>query len=57
MEFVDRHIGPRDADVSAMARAVGYEDLDALISAVVPDAIASPSATAGNRGAQGRRHG
>jgi glycine dehydrogenase len=40
MEFVDRHIGPRDADVIAMAQELGFEDADALIASVVPEVIA-----------------
>jgi glycine dehydrogenase len=40
MEFVGRHIGPRDADVAAMAQELGYADVDALIAAVVPNVIA-----------------
>jgi glycine dehydrogenase len=37
--FVPRHIGPSDADVSAMLHAVGYPTLDAFIDATIPEAI------------------
>jgi glycine dehydrogenase len=34
--FIERHIGPSDADVRAMLEALGYASLDALIDATVP---------------------
>jgi glycine dehydrogenase len=34
--FVERHIGPSDADVHAMLDSLGYASLDALIDATVP---------------------
>jgi len=34
--FVSRHNGPRDADVAAMLKVLGYGSLDAFIAAVVP---------------------
>jgi glycine dehydrogenase len=37
--FVDRHIGPRDADIAAMLGELGLASLDALVEAAVPDAI------------------
>jgi glycine dehydrogenase len=37
--FADRHIGPSDDDIAAMAAALGYPSLDALIDTVVPEAI------------------
>jgi glycine dehydrogenase len=37
--FIPRHIGPNANDVSAMARAIGYDSLDALIDATVPESI------------------
>src|ERR1700723_414214 len=37
--FVPRHIGPRPHDAEEMARYLGYESLDALIDAVVPENI------------------
>ncbi|HEX7740031.1 MAG TPA: aminomethyl-transferring glycine dehydrogenase [Marmoricola sp.] len=39
--FADRHIGPRDDDVQRMLKAVGFDTLDALMSAAVPAGIAS----------------
>ena len=41
MEFVDRHIGPDQGDLSAMASELGYPSVEALIDAVVPATIAS----------------
>ncbi|MEO5917928.1 MAG: aminomethyl-transferring glycine dehydrogenase, partial [Candidatus Limnocylindrales bacterium] len=38
-EFVDRHVGPDDADVAAMLEAIGASSLDELIRATVPSAI------------------
>ncbi|MGH7703704.1 MAG: aminomethyl-transferring glycine dehydrogenase, partial [Gemmatimonadales bacterium] len=37
--FVDRHIGPRRADVRAMLKTLGYDSLDGFIDAIVPDDI------------------
>ncbi|HKS07038.1 MAG TPA: aminomethyl-transferring glycine dehydrogenase [Gemmatimonadaceae bacterium] len=37
--FIPRHIGPDDADVSAMLGALGFDALDDCISATIPDAI------------------
>ncbi|RIQ34792.1 aminomethyl-transferring glycine dehydrogenase [Jiangella rhizosphaerae] len=37
--FVARHVGPRDEEIAKMLDAVGYETLDALVEAAVPDAI------------------
>src|SRR5688500_1229751 len=37
--FVPRHIGPSDADVQAMLELLGYESLDSLIDAAVPQRI------------------
>ena len=41
--FVDRHIGPNDAEIAQMLRVVGHDSLDALTDAIVPGAIKSPS--------------
>jgi glycine dehydrogenase len=38
-QFVDRHIGPTEADIQQMLAALGYENLDALIAAAVPPTI------------------
>ncbi len=37
--FSDRHIGPREEDVRQMLDTMGYDSLDALIDAVVPEDI------------------
>ncbi|MGH8111584.1 MAG: aminomethyl-transferring glycine dehydrogenase [Rhodanobacteraceae bacterium] len=37
--FIARHIGPDDAEISTMLKAVGYDSLDALTDAIVPAAI------------------
>ncbi len=37
--FVSRHIGPRPDDVREMAETLGYDSLDQLIDAVVPEDI------------------
>ena len=39
--FVDRHIGPRQADLDAMLRALSCRDMDDLIGRAVPDSIRS----------------
>jgi len=38
-EFVDRHVGPGEADVEAMLAVIGRATLDGLIEATVPSAI------------------
>lgn len=38
--FVDRHIGPDDAQVSLMLRELGSQSLESFISQVVPESIA-----------------
>lgn len=37
--FVPRHIGPTDADVQAMLDLLGFDSLDELIDATVPESI------------------
>ncbi len=37
--FAQRHIGPRAADVEEMLSTLGYDSLDALADAVVPESI------------------
>jgi glycine dehydrogenase len=37
--FVPRHVGPSEADITAMLELLGYDSLDALIDATVPDNI------------------
>ena len=39
--FADRHIGPRPADVEAMLARLGFDSLEALMSAAVPGGIRS----------------
>ncbi|WP_370450071.1 aminomethyl-transferring glycine dehydrogenase [Cellulomonas sp. PhB150] len=41
VEFADRHIGPRGTETARMLATVGYESLDALIDAAVPESIRS----------------
>jgi glycine dehydrogenase len=38
-EFLRRHIGPSPEEQREMAQALGYEDVDALIDATVPESI------------------
>jgi len=42
--FAQRHIGPNDSDIAHMLHLVGYESLDALSQAIVPDSIKSIAA-------------
>ncbi|MBL7832054.1 MAG: glycine dehydrogenase (aminomethyl-transferring), partial [Saprospiraceae bacterium] len=37
--FVNRHLGPNEAEAAEMLRLTGYSNLDALIDATVPDNI------------------
>ena len=39
-DFIPRHIGPRDAELDTMAKAIGYDSAEALIADVVPSNIA-----------------
>ena len=41
--FIDRHIGPDDAEIAQMLRVVGHESLEALTDAIVPGKIKSPA--------------
>jgi glycine dehydrogenase len=41
--FVERHIGPNDAEIAQMLRMVGYDSLDAMTDAIVPGKIKSPA--------------
>ncbi|MGB3394124.1 MAG: aminomethyl-transferring glycine dehydrogenase [Stenotrophomonas sp.] len=41
--FVDRHIGPNDAEIAQMLRVLGHDSLDALTDAIVPGTIKSPA--------------
>jgi glycine dehydrogenase len=44
--FVERHIGPNDAEIAQMLDVVGHASLDALTDAIVPSGIKSPAALA-----------
>src|SRR6185503_898463 len=37
--FSPRHIGPSDAEIAEMLQALGYESLEALTAAIVPESI------------------
>ncbi len=39
--FLERHIGPNDAEIAHMLRAIGHDSLDALTDAIVPASIKS----------------
>lgn len=39
--FIERHIGPNDAEIGHMLRHVGYDSLEALTDAIVPGSIKS----------------
>ena len=39
--FVERHIGPNDAEIARMLRVVGHDSLDAMTDAIVPASIKS----------------
>ena len=39
--FARRHIGPSDADIAEMLTYLGYESLDALTRAAIPESIRS----------------
>ncbi len=38
-EFLDRHIGPTEADISAMLSSIGYDSVDKMIAETVPESI------------------
>ncbi|GAB1595395.1 aminomethyl-transferring glycine dehydrogenase [Lysobacter claricitrinus] len=39
--FIERHIGPNDAEIAQMLRTVGHDSLDAMTDAIVPGSIKS----------------
>ncbi|SEM19001.1 glycine dehydrogenase [Luteibacter sp. UNCMF331Sha3.1] len=41
--FIERHIGPNDAEIGEMLAVVGHASLDALTDAIVPGSIKSPA--------------
>ncbi|HYM85938.1 MAG TPA: aminomethyl-transferring glycine dehydrogenase, partial [Pseudoxanthomonas sp.] len=44
--FVERHIGPNDAEIAHMLQVIGHDSLDAMTDAIVPGNIKSPAALA-----------
>ncbi|QCI14434.1 aminomethyl-transferring glycine dehydrogenase [Pseudomonas putida] len=42
-EFIARHIGPRSADEQAMLTSLGFDSLEAMSAAVIPDSIKGTS--------------
>ncbi len=41
--FVERHIGPNDAEIAHMLRVIGHDSLDGMTDAIVPGNIKSPA--------------
>ncbi len=41
--FVERHIGPNDAEIASMLKLLGHDSLDAMTDAIVPGKIKSPA--------------
>ncbi|WP_109124983.1 aminomethyl-transferring glycine dehydrogenase [Dyella sp. C11] len=41
--FIERHIGPNEAEIATMLSVVGYESLEAMTDAIVPGKIKSPA--------------
>ncbi|GAB2785216.1 aminomethyl-transferring glycine dehydrogenase [Dyella kyungheensis] len=41
--FIERHIGPNDAEIATMLGVVGYDSLEAMTDAIVPGKIKSPA--------------
>jgi len=41
--FLERHIGPNDAEIAQMLRTVGFDSLEAMTDAIVPASIKSPN--------------
>ncbi|WP_192810849.1 aminomethyl-transferring glycine dehydrogenase [Rhodanobacter sp. 115] len=41
--FIDRHIGPDDAEIARMLHIVGHDSLETLTDAIVPGKIKSPA--------------
>ena len=39
--FIDRHIGPRNVDISPMLKAVGATSLESLLDETIPESIRS----------------
>ena len=51
MQFVDRHVGPRDSDIAEMLKTIGCTSLDDLINKTIPKEIITHvnAAREGNR--------
>ncbi|WP_411834449.1 aminomethyl-transferring glycine dehydrogenase [Pseudoxanthomonas mexicana] len=41
--FIERHIGPNEAEIAHMLGVVGYDSLEAMTDAIVPASIKSPA--------------
>jgi len=41
--FVERHIGPNDAEIAHMLQVIGHDSLDGMTDAIVPGNIKSPA--------------
>jgi glycine dehydrogenase len=41
--FIDRHIGPNDAEIAQMLHVIGHDSLETMTDAIVPAAIKSPA--------------
>ena len=41
--FVERHIGPNDAEIASMLKLLGHDSLEAMTDAIVPGKIKSPA--------------
>ena len=41
--FIERHIGPNDAEIAQMLRVIGHASLEAMTDAIVPGKIKSPA--------------
>jgi glycine dehydrogenase len=41
--FIDRHIGPNDAEITQMLHVIGHDSLETMTDAIVPAAIKSPA--------------
>ncbi len=41
--FIERHIGPNDAEIASMLKLLGHASLDAMTDAIVPGKIKSPT--------------
>ncbi|CAB5496719.1 Glycine dehydrogenase [decarboxylating] (glycine cleavage system P protein) (EC [Bathymodiolus thermophilus thioautotrophic gill symbiont] len=49
-EFLDRHLGPNEADIASMLRAIGQNSIDEVISKTVPEGILFGNQMALNEG-------